>query len=454
MKKFLSFILLMAIAAPVSMSGAQAEWVSLGTATVSEMFTDRDFDPSYDRFDEIILVDGASYSDSSAVRIDGDTVQITQEGVYKLSGSLSDGQIVIYAPDKAKVQLVLDGVSISNNGGAAIYAVNGDKVFVTSAEGTENSLFSTSALSSKDIDGAVYAETDICFNGEGKLNVESEQGHGIVTKDDLKICAGTYSISAAKHGLSGKDSIRIGGGSINIVSGSDGLHSDHNDKDKGYIFMSGGELDIDCAKDGIDCTNYLSILDGIVTIKANSDGINVAGADDRYDGCFVSVSGGVLCITAQEDGIDSNGSLGVSGGEVYISAAPFGGDGALDYGRAAEISGGTVVAASGREMAANFTVSEAQGSILCAFEQPHKAGEEIIISSSMGEIIKFTPELDYQAVVISSPDVLPGGIYTVSAGNESTEITMNENLFSNGFGPMGQGGPMMPPHMPHPMPPR
>jgi len=454
MKRILSFILLLTVLTASGGIGAQAEWLSLGTATVSEMFTDRDFDPSYDKCEEITLADGASYSESSAVRIDGDTVQIMQEGVYKLSGSLSNGQIVIYAPEKAKVQLVLDGVSVSNNGSAALYAVNADKVFVSTVKGTENALFSVGKLSDEDIDGAVYVETDICFNGEGTLTLESESGHGIATKDDLKICSGSYFITAAKHGLSGKDSIRIGGGSINISAGSDGLHSDHSDDDKGYIFISGGELNIDCSKDGIDCTNYFSMLDGRVNINAVSDGINAAGEDDFDSSCFVSISGGVLRIKAMEDGIDSNGSLGVSGGEVYISAAPRGGDGALDYGRAAEIYGGTVVASSGREMAANFTVSEVQGSILCSFEHPHKAGEKIVLSSADGEIANFTPELDYQAVVISSPYVLLGGTYTLSAGDESIEITMNESIFSNGFGPMGQGGPMMPPHMPHPMPPK
>lgn len=448
MKKILS--LLLAVLILSAGIAAQAEWVPLGTATVEGMFTERDFDPSYDRFEEIALADGASYSASPAVCIDGNTVQISQDGVYKLSGTLNNGQVVIYAPDAAKVQLVLDNVSVTNQGGAAIYAVNADKVFITSAEGTENTLKSVDKLRTGDVDGAVYAETDICFNGEGKLTVESNSGHGIVTKDDLKICAGTYEINAAKHGLSGKDSIRIGGGSISIFSGSDGLHSDHDDDDKGYIFISGGQLEIDCAKDGIDCTNYLSILGGSVTVKAESDGINVAGEDDFDSSCFVSISGGTLRITAKEDGIDSNGSIGVSGGEVYVSAAPLGGDGALDYGRIAEISGGTVAAASSSQMAANFSIADVQGSMLCTFSQPHRAGEEIVLSLDGEGILSYTPELDYQAVVISSPDVVSGKSYTVSAGDEAVEVVMSENLFSNGFG-FGGGFGMMPPEGMPPM---
>ena len=448
MKKFLSLILLFAVIAAVGAAGAQAEWISLGTATVEEMFTERDFDPAYDSFEEIFLADGASKSDSSAVRIDGDTIQISQEGVYKLSGSLSNGQIIIYAPEKAKVQLVLDNVSITNQGGAAIYAINGDKVFITAEKGSVNSLVSVGELADEDIDGAVYAKTDICFNGEGQVSIESESGHGIATKDDLKICSGSYSIKAAKHGLSGKDSIRIGGGSIEISSGSDGLHSDHDDEDKGYIFIIGGTLDISSAKDGIDCTNYFTMLDGAVSINAESDGINAAAEDDFDGSCFVAVSGGVLNITAKEDGIDSNGSLGVSGGEVYISAAPNGGDGALDYGTAAEVSGGVVVAASGRDMAANFLSADAQGSMLCVFSQPHSAGENITLSLDGKELLSFAPMLDYQAVVISSPDVVEGNTYTVSAGDETVEITMSGKISSNGFSPKGGFGMSPPGAMP------
>ena len=184
------------------------------------------------------------------------------------------------------------------------------------------------------------------------------------------------------------------------------------------------------------------------SINAESDGINAAGEDDFDGGCFVAVSGGVLNITAKEDGIDSNGSLGVSGGEVYISAAPNGGDGALDYGTAAEVSGGVVVAASGRDMAANFLSADAQGSMLCVFSQPHSAGENITLSLDGKELLSFAPMLDYQAVVISSPDVVEGNTYTVSAGDETVEITMSGKISSNGFSPKGGFGMSPPGAMP------
>ena len=441
-KKAISLLLAAATLCAFGIS-ASAEYadLDLSNEAVNEMFTKRDFDPSYEISVNITLADTASFSDSKAVRIDGDRIFISQEGVYKLSGALTNGQIIVNAADNAKVQLVLDGVSVSCVGGAAIQVAGADKVFVTTAAGSENALSSTGELLDKDVNGAVYSKNDICFNGEGRLSVNSENGHGIATKDDLKICSGSYEITALKRGLSGKDSIRIGGGDISVISEGDGLHSEHDEADKGYIFISGGRLNILSGSDGIDCTNYLSILSGSVSIEAGSDGINVAAADDANRDVYVSVSGGVMNIKAAEDGIDSNGSIDVSGGELYISAAPNGGDGALDYGSLATISGGTVAAASAREMAANFSEA-AQGSMLCTFMEPHYAGEEVSVSDNSGNVlISFSPALDYQAVVFSCAGITEGGSYIVSAGEESVEISMDGTLYGGGFGMIPMGGP-------------
>jgi len=167
----------------------------------------------------------------------------------------------------------------------------------------------------------------------------------------------------------------------------------------------------------------------------------------------------VLNITAREDGIDSNGSIGIHGGEVYISAAPRGGDSALDYGVAAEISGGTVAAASAKQMAQNFSVAEVQGSMLISFPHPHPAGEKIELTAPDGTVLlSFAPEMDFDSAVLSCPGLEAGGSYTVSAGDEILELSMDGNLYGGGFGPMGgPGGPEMgmapPPDMGKPMEP-
>ena len=449
-------LLLAGLCFPAAATASAADALDLSNPEVNEMFSKRDFSSEYAGFTTVTLADGASTADSRAVSISGDTVTIGQDGVYRLSGRLSDGQITVNAPEKAKVQLVLDGLDVTCSGSAAINIVNADKVFFTTAPGSSNSLRSTAELDG-DVSGAIYSEVDISFNGSGSLSVVSDKGHGIATKDDLKICSGDYSISAAKRGLSGKDSIRIGGGSISISAEGDGLHTAHDKSEKGFVFISGGSLDISCTKDGIDATNYVRIIGGSVSITAGSDGINVAGAEDtgmQPDGSRFELAGGIVSILAAEDGIDSNGSISVSGGQLFISAAPRGGDGALDYGSSADISGGTVIAACSGDMAANFSAASNQGSILYRFEKPHAAGEEISLADSKGKVLlSFSPESDWQAVVLSSSDIIPGGSYTLTAGEESAAIEMDGSIYGNGFGfSFGPGGMMPPPGMPGEMP--
>ena len=112
------------------------------------LFSQRDLEQSWDESTavRIELTGDTASSDSDAVQIDGGTVTITSEGVYVLSGTLSNGSIIVDAGDEDKVQLVLNGVSVTSSDFAAIYAKNADKVFVTLAENTENTLVNENSL--------------------------------------------------------------------------------------------------------------------------------------------------------------------------------------------------------------------------------------------------------------------------------------------------------------------
>lgn len=115
---------------------------TVSSIDTSGVFSDRDLEGTYDESEAIaIKLNGNSAScDSGSVVIDGGTVTITSEGIYLLSGALTDGQIIVNAGDTDKVQLVLAGAEITSATSAAIYALEADKVFVTFAEGTENTL--------------------------------------------------------------------------------------------------------------------------------------------------------------------------------------------------------------------------------------------------------------------------------------------------------------------------
>lgn len=260
--------------------------VSTGdTLSYDDMFTDRDLDVGYEESDSVkislsddstTVSSGSSDNSSTDDTVDGVTVDenvitITSGGTYIISGTLTEGQLVVDADDE-KVQLVLDNADITCATSAAIYIKSAGKTFITLAEGSENILMNTAEFETIDdnnIDAVIFSKDDLALNGSGTLTINSENGHGIVSKDDLKITGGTYNITAASHALSGKDSVRIAAGTFNLVSGKDGIHSENaDDSSKGYVYIAGGEFTIDSTGDGIDASNIVQIDDGTFDITA------------------------------------------------------------------------------------------------------------------------------------------------------------------------------------------
>lgn len=214
---------------------------------------------------------------SSGVSISGNIITITKEGTYVFSGALSEGQIVVDA-DSAKVQLVLDNADITCASSAAIYVKNADKTFITLAEGSENILMNTAeyeAIDDNNIDAVIFSKDDLTLNGKGTLTINSEYGHGIVSKDDLKLVGGICNITAKAHALSGKDSVRIAAGTYNLTSGKDGIHSENADDDeKGFVYIASGDFTIESTGDGIDASYVVQIDDGDFDITAGNGAEN------------------------------------------------------------------------------------------------------------------------------------------------------------------------------------
>ncbi|MBQ1850275.1 MAG: carbohydrate-binding domain-containing protein [Lachnospiraceae bacterium] len=461
----------------------------------SDMFSDRDQKTDYDESECILItLNGDSAScDGKGVTVEVGTVIIKEAGNYILRGSFN-GSIRVETAEDAKVWLILDGVTITSNGTAAIYAKTADKVFVTTAKDSKNTITNTgdfAAIDENNIDGAIYSKCDLTLNGNGTLVVSSEKGHGIVSKDDLKITSGTYEITAGDHGISGKDSIRILDGSITITSTEDGLHSGNDeDADKGYVYIANGNIKINAGDDAIHgesrvviangtidvakCTEgieaaIVEIAGGDVNVVASDDGINAtdgsgtegfgggrggfgqAGSKDATSSSvntnvYIMISGGKVTVDAQGDGIDSNGALYVSGGEVYVNGPENSGNGALDYDSKAEITGGTLIAIGSSGMAMNFS-SSTQGSALVTFSESHAAGETVQLKDSKGNVIvSFVSARKFSTVVVSSPLMKQGETYTLTSGSESKEFTLDQLLYGNGSGGFGgfggQGGQM------------
>ena len=332
----------------------------------AELFSKRDLSGDYDasQATAITLSGNSAKADSEEVQISGSAVTITAAGTYILKGTLSDGSIIVDAGKEDKVQLVLDGVTIHSETFAAIYVKQADKVFVTLAEGSVNTLSNGGTFTLIDdnhVDAVVFSKDDLTLNGSGSLEISSPGGHGIVGKDEVTITGGTYRITAKNHAISGKDSIAIADGSFSLTACQDGLHAENDDDDTlGNITVTGGDFVINVDDDAIHATyklridggsfnitaaegleaTYVQINDGSINIRAGDDGIN---AGRKSSACVPTIefNGGTTTIVmgaGDTDGVDSNGNIIVNGGTISVT-----GNSAFDYDGVAQYSGGTIV---------------------------------------------------------------------------------------------------------------
>ena len=443
---------------------------------ITDMFTKRDLSGNYEESEavKITLSEKTATCDSSNVQIEEGVVTIKAAGVYVLSGTLTDETIVVDAGDDDKVQLVLDGVSITAADYSAIYAKNADKVFVTLAEGTENSLTVSDDYVQTDdnnVDAVIFAKCDLTLNGNGNLTVKDTTGHGIVSKDDLVVTGGIYMIDSQDHCLNGKDSVRIADGTFTLTCDEDGIHAGNDDQQDGYIYIEGGDIDISVGDDAMHAEGLLIITGGDIDISksyegiegykilvtggdidvaASDDGFNAArpggsgmggaGMDADYD-AYILITGGNININADGDGIDSNGYLGITGGNVYVLGPSNNGNGALDYGIYAAITGGEMMAVGGSGMAQGFGDESIQCSVLVNFDEWIDAGETITLTDSNGnKLLTYKADKKFNSVLISTSDMRQGETYTLTAGDQTSTFAMEDVTYSEGSGGMQATG--------------
>lgn len=408
--------------------------------TDAEMFTERDKNSDYDEkeYVRIELSGNTAKSDSDCVLISESTVTITKEGSYIISGSLEDGMIIVDTEDSAKIQLILSGADIQSNTSAALYIRNADKVFVTLADGTSNSLSNGGVFNPIDensIDGAVFSKEDLTINGSGNLTVTSPTAHAIVCKDDLVITGGKYTLECASHGIDANDSVRISDTvELDITSGKDGIHCENSDDASlGFVYISNGMININAQGDGISAGAYILIENGSFDILSGGGSVNGSKkSSDNYGG-FGGGSGGKrpgdeqVSQTEQDStsmkAIKATNSIIINGGTFSIDSA----DDSIHSDKSVTIASGTFEIASGDD----------------AFH----AEETLDVSGGKIEIAKSYEGLEALNINITNGDISlvarDDGL-NAAGGTDSSGINGGrDGMFGGpGGGHGGMGGPM------------
>lgn len=414
--------------------------------------------------------DAASIQGNGAYISDGSLV-IKNAGWYAISGELTDGSIIVDAYKSSKVWIRLDGVTANCSDDSALIVKKADKVFLTLAEGSENTFADASEYSVTALEdgrnAAIYSKEDLTINGSGSLTVTGNYKHGIKCNDDFAVTGGTISITCLKDGIHANDSLHLTGADITIDAGDDAVHCDTE------IYYADGNLHVTSCYEGLEAPQ-IEIAGGDIVIYASDDGINANGGSDSAwgmmqggmmpnnmsaggaipqteantssqdvysaistdkntdsDAATVLITGGNITIINENgndaDGIDSNGDIIIEGGTILVSLTDGGGNNALDYGSENGgqllINGGTVLAAGSSSMLEEASEASTQCNVAYVLESSAQAGTVVQIKDSASNILleKEIP-CSFSAIVISSPDLMQGETYTAVIGETEEEL--------------------------------
>ena len=385
------------------------------------------------------LADGSAYADTSedaatAALFSSDTLTITGTGSLNVTGSYNDGissknGLVITGEPTITVDAVDDGVRGKDyllvSSGSLTVSAGGDGL-KSSEDNDETKGFVALGDATVNVtsgDDGVSATTDVTVDGttlsiaagggQANATVSEEQGPGQGAPDQGAPGQGapgqdqaaggqaddsqSESSTASPKGINAGVTYAQDTGSITIDAADEGLQA-------AFVNVNGGNLDIASGDDGINASNGDYTIEGYESADSESD-----------DGSVITISGGQVQIDyANSDGIDSNGSAHVTGGEVVVGGAAGSMDGSVDANGETTLVG----------VSASIPVAE---------------GDTITVTGADGTSWTLTSTVSADAVTVLG--LSEGGEYTVATtSGGSTTATAGALSAGMGGGPGGPGG--------------
>ncbi|MCR4925759.1 MAG: carbohydrate-binding domain-containing protein [Clostridiales bacterium] len=388
-----------------SPTSTQTSVTTSANTSVSVEYDEDDLNTSETNAEKITLNSTSISSSSSAVTVSGSTATITKGGTYVISGTLTDGQIIVNSTDENVVHIIFDNASINCSTSSPISVEQAKKVVITLKDSTENTITDSRAAATDTDDtdddtpsAAIYSCDDLTINGNGTLTVNGNYKNGIQTKDELKLVSGNVNVTAVNDAIKGKDFVAVKDGVYTLTSTSgDAIQSTNSNTEGetvGFVLIDGGTFKITAAADGIKAESVVAISSGNFEITAGEDGIQGTTDVSITGGDFSITTTGNVAQSAQEDmpggamnntrtpftqnntqsttsnddvagdtvsskGIKSDGTLSVSGGTITINTT---GHSIHSIGEM-NISGGTLKlnSSNGKGISAheNLTISNA-----------------------------------------------------------------------------------------------
>lgn len=267
----------------------------------------------------------------------------------------------------------------------------------------------------------------------------SVSSKGLKAEKEITIQSGTITVSSTDDSIHSNGFIIINGGELSLSTGDDGIHADTN------IIINNGNIDITKSYEGIE-SGYIEINEGTINIVASDDGINVASKNDQTSmgnrpgmndqnkvnaNRKLIINGGNITVNASGDGLDSNGSIYIYGGNILVKGPTSNGDAPLDFDGEMVIDGGNLISYGSSGMFEFPSNSSKQNIIICSLNG--SSGDKITVKDSQeNEIASFEAEKKYQIIIISNDSIKQGETYKVYVNDtQQAELEVNSNITSN-----------------------
>ncbi len=358
---------------------------------------------------------------------------ITKGGTYEVKGSYE----CIIIKTNEDIVLNINNLTLNCNDN---YAIKGEyeKTLTINSSGTNNI-------------SAISYNGNIVFKGNGTINLKSKED-AIKSKKSIYVYNGTYNITTKDgytsrfnkdketlKGIKAKNTIVINDGVFNINTADDAVHSDET------ITINGGKLSIKSGDDAIHADNKVTINNGIITISNTFEGIeskeilikkgdiNISSADDSINatgdnktGGRVTIDGGTIKLFSKNDCIDSNGSIIINNGNIYLDSYNPTGNTVIDHNDTFEFNGGLLIGVARSKGLEDNGEKTSRYPMLVIDTKPTNGNIKI-------DNINYSTKIDgYKRIIIASNTLLEKE-YTLTLGDTAYSVNLHNGLNSYNY---------------------